>query len=269
MQTQDTASDVRYVNPVDRFSMQRVKMVARFYYPTFRTQLWLYPLVGFLVGLLYHVKEFFSIIDFFYYLLTMAMGFMIYWAPIVMTGKQRTTEILLPARWSEKALVLIIYFFVVVPVLVYGANLIGSSLVSIFRFGEFRLYNEVTETALSKLATSRWTYFPLSYFNILLPISIFLFTVCRSVRPKAWQGILWSVVSTFTVGISVGVFVVVKVVSKLDHLRPGFLDEQETENMVMSMIDFNLLFALISGVLVVSTVVFTLLTIRSIRRVQA
>ncbi len=268
MQIQDTAP-IRDVNTSDRFSFKRAQMVARYYFPTFRTQLWLYPLVGFIFGLLYHVQDYFSLLGVFYMLLSLTVGFMIYWAPIVMTSKQRTTDILLPAKWSEKALVLLVYFYVVVPIIVNLSTYLGAGIVSLIRFGEIRIISDQTVTVLSKLATSEWMYYLLSYTNMILPISIFLFIVCRSAKPKAWQGILWSVVSTFSIGIAVGVFIVAKVFSMTKNLSSEFLCQEEAEEFVMKSLDFQLMLGVVSSILVVGTLLFTLLSVRAIRRVQA
>ncbi|MBD5350524.1 MAG: hypothetical protein HDR89_06555 [Bacteroides sp.] len=269
MQTSDNAAGATLANPLDRFSIQRVKMVARYYYPMFRKQLLIYPLVGLLVGVLFHLRELLTMFDVFFGLLSLAMSFMVLWAPIVLTGKDRTTEILLPARWSEKAVVLLGYFLVILPLITNGAYYLSNALITFLRTDSFLIHNPLTSHTFSELAISDWITYPLSYLNTIFPISIFLFIVCRSARAKAWQGLLFSVLSNFAIGIAVGIFVVMKIFSFLPDLEPGTLSQPEIERTVLQSIDFNTPILITAVVLSLGSIIFIGLTLRAIRKVQA
>ena len=84
-----------------KFSFHRVRMVAGFYYPIFKKQIWLYPAVSLAFGifsfLLQYLLEPYGISGFFNALMSMVLALMFFWAPCVLGNEGRELEVSLPA----------------------------------------------------------------------------------------------------------------------------------------------------------------------------
>ncbi|MDE7443248.1 MAG: hypothetical protein K2M65_03715 [Muribaculaceae bacterium] len=112
----------------NRFSWHRFGMVARFYYPRLKKQLILYPSLSLLTLLVTIAIANFTFIP--YSLLTplgMLTTLLLWLGPAVFTmNESPETETLLPAKGSEKALFIMLYSIVGIPVLLHLFSFIAN-----------------------------------------------------------------------------------------------------------------------------------------------
>lgn len=107
------------------FSFRRIGMVADFYYPIFKKQLWFYPLVSVLAGFITFFLSYFGsyfglgMNGFLVGLISMAMMLMYYWSPCILSNDGREIEVSLPALWTEKAVFLLGYFLIFIPLILF------------------------------------------------------------------------------------------------------------------------------------------------------
>ncbi len=106
------------------FSWARLQMVAAYYYPLIKKQMIWYPIV---VVILYTLGYLCQLVDWLAPIgvtFIAPFSFMFYWAPIVIARRDsRMITSMLPATAAEKIVFLALYFFVAIPVLIYGVEL--------------------------------------------------------------------------------------------------------------------------------------------------
>ncbi len=105
------------------FSWERLKMVAAYYYPILKNQMIWYPIV---VVALYGLAVLCQMVDWLApvgAVLTAPFAFMLYLSPIILARHDnRLIMSMLPATAAEKITFLAVYFFVIVPLLVFGVE---------------------------------------------------------------------------------------------------------------------------------------------------
>lgn len=180
----------------DRFSWKRVAMVGRYYYPTLRLQIILYPLISLAVGIAtYSTKLWYysALIEAFYGILSVALSFMYYWAPTVFSRSNgRAIEVMLPARSSEKSTFIVLYTLVGVSAMVWLPQLlcyIAFTLIS----GDssiFSAYDMLHLTTGERIAAGLF-----SALQALVPICTCLLAVFAYKKSRVAMGILWSIIS--------------------------------------------------------------------------
>ena len=126
-----TMTDTVYALESQHYSRQRLMAVSRFYYPTFKKQMLFYFLLSVVLGLLgFYSSGHRTFTTMILGLLGTAQSFLLYWAPAVMIRENRETEVALPALWSEKFTVILVYFLVVIPVILYVPEMLIKSTLS-------------------------------------------------------------------------------------------------------------------------------------------
>ena len=105
------------------FSWARVKMVAAYYYPVLKPQIIWYPIV---VAVLYCLAVLCQMVDWLApvgAVLIAPFSFMLYLAPIILARRDNRLIIsMLPATAVEKIVFLTAYFFVMVPLMIFGVE---------------------------------------------------------------------------------------------------------------------------------------------------
>lgn len=105
------------------FSWARLRMVAAYYYPLIKKQMIWYPIV---VTVLYTLAYLCQMVSWLAPVGAAFIGpfsFMFYWAPIIIARRDsRMITSMLPATAAEKIVFLALYFFVVIPILIYGVE---------------------------------------------------------------------------------------------------------------------------------------------------
>lgn len=175
------------------FSWERVWMVAKYYYPTLCPQIKWYPIAAagltLIVGLLQLAGGVVAdastgIIG--------ALSFMFYWAPLVLCRyESRLTTTLLPVTAAEKAVVLFGYFFIVVPILLFGVE---YAILGVFHYimPEMSFIDRVLaeygdkQIELRFMAKSLWIFFS------VLPVMLCLWGVVHFRQNRTLKAILTS-----------------------------------------------------------------------------
>lgn len=113
------------------FSWKRVGMVVDYYLPTLRKQILWYPVAIVAMFLIVYACQFMGKVMAEASVAIMgASSFMLYWAPLILCRHDdRVVLTQLPVTAAEKWTVLIVYFFVVIPILIYGLIYVLSGLV--------------------------------------------------------------------------------------------------------------------------------------------
>lgn len=105
------------------FSWERMKMVAAYYYPVLKPQMIWFPIA---VVVLYSLAVLCQMVDWLApvgAVLTAPFSFMLYLAPIVLARRDnRLVTSMLPATAVEKVAFLAAYFFVMVPLMIFGVE---------------------------------------------------------------------------------------------------------------------------------------------------
>ncbi len=186
----------------DNFSWERTMMVARYYYPALRLQLMLYPAVSAAVGIVTFFMFNSPIWTIFGGLLTFVLQLMLYIAPIAFTIRSnRAIETMLPAKWQEKATFILLYTFIVIPILVYVPKYLCHTLLSTFITGN-SLMLEINK--ISNEISSFYTYF-INIVQELVPLATCLFVVVWRNSNRALLGSVWAIVSLVVMAIIGGI----------------------------------------------------------------
>lgn len=186
-----------YPQVVNDFSWQRVDMVARYYYPSIRRQIIIYPAISVAVGIATFFMYNSPISTIFAGILSMVLSFMFYFGPIVFTRRSdRAIETMLPATSGEKATFLLLYSFIVIPLLVYLPQfLIQRILIWTIPSNDlFMTINDLTSKFVGKT-------FGLSMAQSLVPLATCLYVVMRVKNNRAILGMVWAVVSLIGMGV--------------------------------------------------------------------
>lgn len=193
------------------FSRNRIKMIARYYYPSLRIQLILYPLVSAIFGILTYFStngslnlEVMSLLGIFVVgVIGMIQPFMLYFAPGFLVKSSRNIDVTIPALWTEKATFILLYFFVAVPAMLYLPGKICFILLQlILQTGSFHV--SCVGATLNLGATQ---FSMSSYFTLLIPVSVFAFVFFRTPRPSFGKAALFSIIAYFSYSILIGIAV--------------------------------------------------------------
>lgn len=198
----------------DRFSWKRVAMVGRYYYPTLRLQIILYPLISLAVGIAtYSTKlwHYSALIEAFYGILSVALSFTYYWAPTVFSRSNgRAIEVMLPARSSEKSTFIVLYTIVGISALVYLPQFlcyIAFTLIS----GDSSIlsaYDMLHLTTGERIAAGLF-----SALQSLAPICTCLLAVFAYKKSRVAMGILWSIVSLIGLALVAMIYTIIYIAS--------------------------------------------------------
>lgn len=194
-----------------KFSFHRVAMVAGFYYPIFKKQIWFYPAVSLAFGifsfLLQYLLEPYSISGFFNALMSMILSLMFFWAPCVLGNEGRELEVSLPALWNEKAAFILGYFFVAIPIMVYGPYILVKLLLAALFLPETMVLGFEPGLFVVSISDIR---VGLSSIDALVAMSTALFVMIYSQRRSFARAAVLSVVAHIGLGLITGIIVLLR-----------------------------------------------------------
>lgn len=246
----------------DRFSWNRVRMVGRYYYPSLRRQLIIYPLVSVATIIISALFNHYKINMFLPGTLTLILSFMLYWGPVVFTSHScRELEVSLPAKRSEKATFILLYTFIAIPLLAYGPYYIGE-----FLAGNPFL-SEVTEKYAQVKGNFKIAIYIASIIQMVMPMSVCLFAVMASKTSRVTKGIGFSVLSLIGLSIITGLITVLHMINlPKDQLMA--LDGESPEAIIDMMGGLTDTFFTVSAIGAIVTATMICLTVRAINRIQ-
>lgn len=259
------------------FSWQRVSMIARYYYPSLRTQIVLYPTISIVLAVIITLgrpavvsivtggEKALGISNFFS---TMAVGlagtacqFMFYLAPIIFIRRSRDIDISLPALWKEKATFVMLYLFVFIPLALYGP------MFTINAIGDIISTHELASTILDSgitIGTQEISYDSLSLF---LPMSVCAYIVFSYPKASMGRAAGFTILSLVAMGL-IGFVCYTIIIIPITQSNPELLRQAEGFSNVLSEHRFVITRYLIAGVTTAFTLMFAGLTIRSFKKIQ-
>ncbi len=250
--------------PADRFSFGRFAMVARYYWPTVRMQVILYPAIslaaGILISLCRNNGDMALILT---GLLSMPLSLLLNFGPLVFAVKSnQEIEAMIPARTSEKTTFLLLYNLVVMPFLI----LFPKFLVTYIFFPDFAMTlandQEAQEVLRDILADNTFFMQAISMCSTLMPVAVCTFCVFFFRKRRVLYSIIWTIVSIMVpaiAGIVFGIwFVLTDIASGMnqDDFKTEFFDVLRPLTISISVI----------GLII--DIIFCWLTARAIRRNQ-
>ncbi len=248
----------------DRFSPGRLAMVARYYWPTVRMQVIIYPAVSLLAGIVIalcrnHMTAALLLTGLFSLPLSLLLNF----GPLVFAFKScQEIETLLPARTSEKTTFLILYNMVVMPVLIT----VPKWIVTTIFFPDMAVAlagPDGADIIRDMLSDQTWWKNILSVTQTLMPVAVCMFCVFKIKKRRVLYSIIWTVVA-ITVpalfGVAIGIWFVVH--DFISNGTPETFAKEQFVNMILPITWIVCTFATAIDVL------FCWLTARTIRRNQ-
>jgi len=212
------------------FSWQRTAIVAGYYLPSLRLQLILYPALSAAVGIINYFMFNTSVWGLFGGMMTLALQFMLYLAPIAFTRKSsQAIETILPATWTEKAIFIITYSLVVVPLLVYIPKFACTQLLNLF------FDSDIAAFPFSNLSSFR--NFAVNLVQDIVPTATCLFVVMNRTTNRALLGSVWAIVSLVIIGITgaiIGIIIIYDSGIIQTVTNGNTLDETDVTNAILS-----------------------------------
>lgn len=235
----------------DSFSWQRCLAYGRMYSPLIKYQLILWPLLALAIFLLSLGSGFLSFGIIFIGLLGFIASFMVYFGPMVFAfGPDLSIETVLPVKWSEKAVFVVIYSLIVLPLCV-KIPMSGGILIAKLISPELVHTNSYME--MQSLAFSNTGYWGLA--QELLPAAVCLLSVIMYSRKRVLMSAVWTFVSL------IGLGMVGFIVGLLSVFRMGYNDgmdglQQKTPDEIASTLIHNMTpYLIVLAVIVVAFLV--------------
>ena len=253
------------------FSWTRVGMVVKYYYPTLRLQVMWYPIVTAGLFLIVSLLQLAGgeVADASMGIMG-ALSFMFYWAPLALCRHEsRLTTTLLPVTAVEKIVVLLGYFFVVIPILLFGVEYTLAGIVHYtvpemsFLDRALAKYGELELEGKGMLMIS-------SAFLSVLPAILCLWGVAHFRQNRTLKAMLTScgvyLATSFAAGIS-GVILAFKkgYEDGMAGMAPATAEETFATTMVETMTD---VFVVAGFVAMAASVVMAYMTYREIKNYQ-
>lgn len=208
----------------DKFQWQRVMMVARYYWPRIGWQIKFYPLISLAVlGLvvLCHVA---GIAE----LHSSVAGILMYFVTFgaITLGMRRDYPIttVMPAKGSEKCAFVLLFVFVVLPVLAILPCELGSWLL----YGQSAFLSVAGMEEAEEMSALMDNMVPYTVAQTLMAMATCMWMVVSSKRLRVLKGILVPVILQFVIGIVVGIVVAMSAIANVQtggprvHSRSGF-----------------------------------------------
>ena len=250
--------------PADRFSFGRLAMVARYYWPTVRMQVILYPAISLVAGILItlckgHAGWALILTGF----LSMPMSLLLNFGPLVFAMKSnQEIETMIPARTSEKTTFVLLYNLVVMPFLI----LFPKFIVTYIFFPDYAMTladdQEAQEVLRDLLADNSFFIQAISLCSTLMPVAVCTFCVFFFRKRRVLYSIIWTIVSIMVPAIAGIVFGIWFAPTGLapgmdkDAFKTEFIDVLRPLTITISVI----------GLII--DIIFCWLTARAIRRNQ-
>lgn len=191
MQTADCTLET-----TSRFSWDRVKAVAAFYYPLLRPQIILYPIVALALFIVATAATAIQWTDLFWAAPATVISIMSYFAPAILARRDsRMVEMLLPATALEKTVVLGVYFFIAVPLMTYGVYYLIGGLIEL-------LLPFVTVIGKLKAMRVEMGASTLIYqVSEMVPVVTCLWVVMAVKRSRMLKSVLYTILSVISMGV--------------------------------------------------------------------
>lgn len=181
----------------DSFSWRRCLAYGRMYSPLIKYQLILWPLVALAIFLLSFASGFISFGIIFIGLLGFLASFMVYFGPMVFAfGPDLSVETILPVKWSEKAVFVIVYSLILLPLCV-KLPIAGGVLIAQSISPELVQTNSYIEVQRFSMSTYGWW----GMVQELIPAAVCLLAVVMYSRRRVLMATVWTFVSFFGMGI--------------------------------------------------------------------
>lgn len=222
----------------DKFSWERVRFVFRYYWPVLRLQTIIYPLVSlvcYLIGLWISQTSLTGVVGMMF---SGVLPFMVYFAPAILGRRQGLVfDAMLPARVSERLLVLAGYFLVGVPVMTYGIYYgLGWGIEHLFHIsdGPISVMSSVTNAMLSNEVLFDSSVKSMSYVTTIVSMLSFaavsLWVVLAFKRSRTIGSILVTAASWFGVSMITSIALLIKTFSAGYHAA---MNGEELDSMQM------------------------------------
>lgn len=188
------------------FSVSRAISYAKLFNPYIGWQMALYPLVSIAEASACIMLGFSVWGVMLSSLLGIVFSLMVYFGPMVFAiGSNQILETLVPARWDEKALVVVLFSLVVLPLLVFVPSKLVFLIANYFiNDNSANFYMELYSTKMS------CTYIVWSYIQSIVPTVACMLAVVSYTHHRMLLGAVWAVVSMLAemlLGLIVGVYI--------------------------------------------------------------
>lgn len=241
----------------NKFSWNRVGMVARYYYPMLRSQIIWYPIVALAIQTLVFFSYFSAAWTVIGSLLTTITSAMIAFGPLIFTNRSnRVLETMLPATSAEKSVFIIGYCLVAIPLLVLVVAWIDLTVLKAI-FGEPEFLSMT-----SRLADVHGLEPYLQTFQQLIPLSTCMF--CVAAMKTRLKTIGFTILSLFILGVAGAVFGVwIALTGCFNEIAAGNSVEPDiiADNIISSLSGLLWIIAILS---IVYTIIMATLTARRI-----
>lgn len=262
----------------NRFSWERMSLLARYYMPAIKKQLLIYViiiLVYFIAGVMSQVPYWFSgLFMMVWGICQFGYAYMFYLAPIAFSRyDDNALNTLIPARGDEKALFIIVYSLVLVPIFIVAVTSVFALLARIIPgyeidllsngFDNNALEREVWDTIFPEW--SLWIYKITGYFW-MTAIVLYVVTISRS--NKVVKAVLATIVVPMISGIIAGIIAVAGIINN-NNTKAFFKGLKENEG-VEKAFDLDIMTEIshwlmsYQGIMVVIGIVCVVLTWRKI-----
>lgn len=254
--------------PADRFSWQRTLMVGRFYWPTLRMQVLIYPCISLFAGIIIALCQSNATVAMIVTgLLSMPLSLLLNFGPLVFGFKSdREIETMLPARTSEKSTFIILYNMVVMPALILFPKWAVLSLfypdytVSLAGSGS----SEAADLVKDMLNGTEWWQYLIGYAESLFPVAVCMLCVFLISKRRILMSIIWTVAAIMLpglIGLAFGIWM------SVTQIISNSMNPQDNLPEVLIK-DIMSLAWMIGTVALIVEIILCWLTARTIRRKQ-
>ncbi len=247
-----------------KFSWNRVGMIARYYYPSLKLQLLLYPLVSVVFGILTYISTKgnmdINVMGVMGVLVLGVIGmtqpFMLYFAPGFLVKSSRDIDVSIPALWTEKATFILLYFFIAVPILLYMPGKLCFILLQlIFQPETFDIYARGATLYFGSTTLS------VSSLSDIIPLTVFAFVLFRAPKPSFGKAALFSIISLVTISIIMGIAVLFII-----GINDGFSHiDKHSSTLEEVLLSYDWIYSILCGLI---SALFIGLTAYSFKRIQ-
>lgn len=192
----------------DSFSLRRALAYGRIFSPWIGRQLLFMPLISLAVAILTIMLAINPLGALFSGLLSFIPAFMVYFGSLVFAySTDQTMQTILPVKWSEKALFMIVYSLVVVPLCVDVPQIIADR--AVIWLDPDRVDSNVILSAryMTQGVSASW-----NYLQQLIPAAVCLTAVVFYTSRRVLMPVVWTVVSMIGLSVLGGICGILSVV---------------------------------------------------------
>lgn len=172
--------------------------VARYYAPTLRLQVYLFPAISLVVGISSYLGSFSPAGMILSSLLSITVSLMLMFGPMIfMRHSNRVLEIMLPVTAAAKWLFVVCWCIIIIPAMTLGVNYATTELLGrIFGVGPY-CPQYIAKTLNLQMA---WYQPAVSYFSSMVPVVTCMYCV-EAIRRNRAMTIVWTIFSVVATGI--------------------------------------------------------------------